>query len=326
MNTTAILDMIQSPDIRIRCHAVVVNDELQGILVPSVVIAELEAKGRLLIRGPKCTIEADSADPQEVWRAMLSSGAILFGSPTDIAGVDGLLADPACRHMATWLCGIAHDCRAVVDALGRVRSASVVVLGAGGTGSLLAMALAGAGVGKMFVVDRAQVEAVGLDRQFLFAPVDIGRDKAHVVCERVAARHPGAQVTGLLEDVDPGALHRLLDDVDVLALAVGCQPDFVAQASRVAARSSVRVVVCAGATEGAIGGLEPPNDGGAVVADVLEWMRLPQAISEHNGAATLTLAGLASSAVLAHLCGIAGAGVTGSLQPASDFASLGGQA
>lgn len=325
MNTTAILDMIQSPDIRIRGHAVVVNDELQGILVPSVVIAKLEAKGRLLIRGPKRTIEADSADPQEVWRAMLSSGAILFGSPPDIACVDVLLADPVRRRVATWLCGIAHDCRAVVEALERVRSASVVVLGAGSTGSLLAMALAGAGVGKMLVVDRARVEAVGIDREILFAPMDIGRDKAHVVRERVAARHARTQITGLLEDVDLAALHRLLDGVDVLALAVGRQPNFVAQASRVAARSSVRVVVCSGAAEGTIGGLEPPPDGGEVVAGVLEWMRLPDAISEHNGAATLTLAGRASSAVLAHLCGIAGADVAGS-QPASDFATLGGQA
>jgi hypothetical protein len=302
MNAAALLDMIQSPDIRIERHVVVVNDEPQGILLPSAAIACNGAPGRVLIRGPRRMLEADAADAEAIWGAMISCGAILFGTPPDVACVDALLADPVQRRVAAWMCDFASDCRVVVDALARVRAASVVVLGAGSVGSLVAMTLACAGVGSLRVVDRARVEAAGLDRELLYAPADIGRDKAHVLRGLVAARNPSLRITALTADIDAAGLHGLLDGTDVLVLAIGRRFAWAAQARAMAARRGAHVETCGVAADDPEGEAAPHG----CVAHPLDWMRLPQAISERNAAATLTLAGQASSAVLARLCGVDG--------------------
>jgi len=300
MNAAALLDKILSSDIRIESHVVLVNDEPQGILVPSVVMACDGAAGRVSIRGPRRTLEADPDDAEAVWGAMISCGAILFGTPHDIGCVDALLADPEQQRIAAWMCDLSADCRAVVEALARVRAASVVVLGAGSVGSLVAMTLAGAGVSKLRVVDRARVEATGLDREFLYGPADIGADKALVLRRLVLERHPQRSVAALTADIDPVGLRGLLDGTDVLVLAIGRRLAWAAQALAMGARRGVHVVTC----DGAAGDIEGGVAARGGVADLLQWVRLPRAISERNGAATLALAGQASSAVLARLCSV----------------------
>src|SRR5436189_5311846 len=86
-----------------------------------------------------------------------------------------------------------------MDGQKRLKAASVLLIGAGGLGSPLALYLAAAGVGRLGLVDFDRVERSNLQRQLLFGEGDVGRDKV----EAAAAR---------LHDVNPHVtldLHRV---------------------------------------------------------------------------------------------------------------------
>src|SRR6187401_2669816 len=69
---------------------------------------------------------------------------------------------------------------AEVGAAGQARlaAASVLVVGAGGLGCPVLQYLAGAGVGRLTIVDHDTVEETNLHRQPLYAMADIGKSKA----------------------------------------------------------------------------------------------------------------------------------------------------
>jgi adenylyltransferase/sulfurtransferase len=85
-----------------------------------------------------------------------------------------------------------------------VASASVVIIGAGGIGAPLAMALVTGGVRRITVVDDDTIDVSNLHRQILFTAADVGRPKLDAFAEAVerlalpfsmgpqAAPNPGA--------------------------------------------------------------------------------------------------------------------------------------
>jgi adenylyltransferase/sulfurtransferase len=77
----------------------------------------------------------------------------------------------------------------------RLKSARVVVIGAGGLGSPVAAYLAATGVGTIGIVDCDAVDLSNLHRQLLFATTDIGRRKVAAAAERLRALNPNVQVT-----------------------------------------------------------------------------------------------------------------------------------
>ena len=70
----------------------------------------------------------------------------------------------------------------------RLKAAKVLVVGAGGLGSPLALYLAAAGVGTIGLVDEDVVELSNLQRQIAHGTADIGRPKVEIG-RRVAAPH-----------------------------------------------------------------------------------------------------------------------------------------
>ena len=68
---------------------------------------------------------------------------------------------------------------------GKLKQASVAVVGAGGIGSAVIPALAGAGVGRLTIVDCDVVEIANLHRQPLFCERDAGYSKADLALQFV---------------------------------------------------------------------------------------------------------------------------------------------
>jgi adenylyltransferase/sulfurtransferase len=62
----------------------------------------------------------------------------------------------------------------------KLKAASIAVIGAGGIGSAVIPALAGAGIGKLTIVDSDVVELSNLHRQPLFSEIDAGKSKAEL--------------------------------------------------------------------------------------------------------------------------------------------------
>jgi molybdopterin-synthase adenylyltransferase len=80
---------------------------------------------------------------------------------------------------------------AAQDALG---AASVLVVGAGALGSPVATYLAGAGVGRLGIVDDGDVELSNLHRQHLHFTPDVGVPKAHSAATKLGFLNPEVQV------------------------------------------------------------------------------------------------------------------------------------
>src|ERR671921_193371 len=67
----------------------------------------------------------------------------------------------------------------------RLKASSVSVVGAGGIGSAIIPALAGAGVGRLTIIDSDVVELANLHRQPLFTEADAGYSKADLALQFV---------------------------------------------------------------------------------------------------------------------------------------------
>lgn len=93
---------------------------------------------------------------------------------------------------------------------------TVLLVGAGGLGSPVALYLAAAGVGHLVVVDDDRVELSNLQRQVLFKTPDIGKPKARIAAEALRAFNPDIEVSWHEERFSPGNAERLLKGVNAV--------------------------------------------------------------------------------------------------------------
>src|SRR5947199_9642740 len=77
-----------------------------------------------------------------------------------------------------------------MDGQKRLKASSVLLIGAGGLGSPLALYLAAAGIGRIGLVDFDLVDFSNLQRQILHGTPDVGRPKLHSARDRLQAINP----------------------------------------------------------------------------------------------------------------------------------------
>ena len=116
------------------------------------------------------------------------------GNP--VVEVDAQPADRYDRHVR--LDGIGAEGQS------RIRSARVLVVGAGGLGSPVIQYLSTAGVGTIGVVDGDRVDTTNLQRQVLFDGSDIGLRKTDVARVRVGELNPDVEVEAFSVWLDAG--------------------------------------------------------------------------------------------------------------------------
>lgn len=96
-------------------------------------------------------------------------------------------------------------------------AAKVLIIGMGGLGNPLAQYLAAAGVGHLGLVDDDVVSASNLQRQTLFTPEDIGRDKVVVATRCLAAQNPLVTIAPYTTRLAADNAEALIADYDVVA-------------------------------------------------------------------------------------------------------------
>jgi len=97
----------------------------------------------------------------------------------------------------------------------KIRAGKVLIVGVGALGSIVAVALAMQGVGRILIVDPDTVELSNLSRQLLFKDTDVGRPKAEAGSEAIRAINSQVDVqyfAGRIEDVPD----RTIRDYDVI--------------------------------------------------------------------------------------------------------------
>lgn len=133
---------------------------------------------------------------------------------------DGLLTDGPVEHLSgRW----SNQMRFLADLgddevlQGRLRAATVVVIGLGGVGTWVAQHLASAGVGRLVVVDPDTVEESNLNRQTTFEPADVGKRKVAAFASRMATRAPLTAVRPIARTVrGPADLDDLVSDASLV--------------------------------------------------------------------------------------------------------------
>ena len=98
----------------------------------------------------------------------------------------------------------------------KLAAARVLVIGAGGLGSPLALYLAAAGVGTIGLVDDDVVELSNLQRQVAHTTAGIGQPKALSAADAARAINPGVQVVPHVARLDAGNVRDLIAGYDIV--------------------------------------------------------------------------------------------------------------
>jgi adenylyltransferase/sulfurtransferase len=93
---------------------------------------------------------------------------------------------------------------------------SFVVIGAGGLGSPLALALAAAGARRLVLVDDDVVDLSNLQRQIAYRTADVGRPKVAALADAVARRFPAVRVEPVRARFELETAAALVHDADVV--------------------------------------------------------------------------------------------------------------
>jgi molybdopterin/thiamine biosynthesis adenylyltransferase len=111
-----------------------------------------------------------------------------------------------------------------VEAQARWLAAHVLVIGAGGLGSVAALYLGASGIGTLTVMDHDTVDLTNLQRQIAHTTARVGQLKVDSIAEAVRALNPDTQVRGVPERAQAGErLDALVAQADVV---VDCSDNF----------------------------------------------------------------------------------------------------
>lgn len=104
------------------------------------------------------------------------------------------------------------------DGQRRLLGSTVLLLGCGALGSVVADLLSRAGVGHLVIVDRDIVEATNLQRQLLFDERDAadGLPKAEAARRRIARINSDVRVTAIVDNIEHNNIARYGSGVDLL--------------------------------------------------------------------------------------------------------------
>ncbi|MGV6807374.1 MAG: ThiF family adenylyltransferase [bacterium] len=105
----------------------------------------------------------------------------------------------------------------------RLSRSSVLILGAGGLGCVVAPLLAGAGIGRLTLVDHDRLEVSNLHRQTLYRRDQIGEYKAELAVQAVRELNPDVSATAVTGKLI-GA--ELLEQMEGHDLVLECTDDF----------------------------------------------------------------------------------------------------
>jgi len=110
-----------------------------------------------------------------------------------------------------------------IEGQDKLLKAHVLIVGAGGLGSPVALYLGSAGVGHITIADHDKVDATNLQRQVAHTLGRIGEYKAESARQAIAAINPDVTVTPVTQRAEGALLDRLVSEAD---LVLDCTDNF----------------------------------------------------------------------------------------------------
>src|SRR3989304_1474090 len=106
----------------------------------------------------------------------------------------------------------------------KLKRSRVVIAGAGGLGSLIAIYLTAAGIGTIRMIDHDQVTLSNLNRQILHWEEDIGRKKVDSARTKLKNLNSAMEIEAITETITEGNVSKLVDGCDVIVDAMDNLP------------------------------------------------------------------------------------------------------
>lgn len=97
-----------------------------------------------------------------------------------------------------------------------ISNKSAVIIGCGGLGTNAAVHLAGAGVGRLLLVDFDKVEKRNLNRQFFYTKENTGKEKCHLLAKKLRAYAPETEIKSHCGKFEPSFAYGY----DIIIIAV----------------------------------------------------------------------------------------------------------
>ncbi len=98
----------------------------------------------------------------------------------------------------------------------KIGEAKVLIVGAGGLGSPVALYLAAAGVGTMGIIDGDCVDLSNLQRQVIHYTDNVGESKVLSAAQKIAALNPDVKVVPFQENLNAGNVVDLFSQFDMI--------------------------------------------------------------------------------------------------------------
>jgi len=98
----------------------------------------------------------------------------------------------------------------------KLLKASVLIVGAGGLGSPIAIYLAALGIGKIGIIDNDNVEISNLSRQIIFSTNDIKKSKSVVAIKKLKKINPDIQVQSFKKKLTIKNINQIAKNFDLI--------------------------------------------------------------------------------------------------------------
>lgn len=98
----------------------------------------------------------------------------------------------------------------------KLDSSKVLVVGAGGLGCPALQYLVAAGIGTIGIADMDVVSQSNLNRQTLYSPLDIGKNKALVARTRLETFNPEVKIQAYSKGLNPDNAKTIIQDYDII--------------------------------------------------------------------------------------------------------------
>tara|TARA_Y100000590_G_scaffold122770_1_gene140605 strand:- start:1442 stop:2200 length:759 start_codon:yes stop_codon:yes gene_type:complete len=98
----------------------------------------------------------------------------------------------------------------------KIFKSNVLIIGAGGLGSPIAIYLAALGIGKIGIVDKDNVEISNLGRQIIFSTNDIKKDKSSTAINKLRKINPDLQLNAFKKKLTKKNIHQIAKNFDIL--------------------------------------------------------------------------------------------------------------
>ncbi len=103
-----------------------------------------------------------------------------------------------------------------IEGQNKMANASVLIIGAGGLGVVVASYLAAMGIGSIGICDFDTIEESNLHRQFFYTPNEIGQKKATVLVTKLKQQNPTIRIKDFIQKVDEETILDIADEYQLI--------------------------------------------------------------------------------------------------------------